>query len=151
MQDQSCIYHLQHSSQQRQILNPLCRARDWTRILVQNSWIRFHNGNSPMLDLYPTTPGWGLNPHRLRDNARFLTCCGTAGTLKFHLFKLILFPCFLDRLCPLYWALFSSSVLIVLKHGGIMPHVMVCLPQLQFKFLESRSFVSSLMKSHCLE
>ena len=40
MRDPSCICNLHHSSQQRQILNPLSKARDRTRNLVDPSWIR---------------------------------------------------------------------------------------------------------------
>ena len=39
--DLSCVYDLQHSSQQRQILNPLGEARDRTHNLLVPSWIRF--------------------------------------------------------------------------------------------------------------
>ena len=39
-QDPSCICN--HSSWQRQILNPLSEARDWTHNLMVPSWIHFH-------------------------------------------------------------------------------------------------------------
>ena len=36
-QDLSCVFDLHHSSQQRQILNPLSEARDRTHILMDTS------------------------------------------------------------------------------------------------------------------
>ena len=39
--DLSCIYDLHHSSQQRQILNLLSKARDQTCLLVDTSQIHF--------------------------------------------------------------------------------------------------------------
>ena len=45
----SCIFDLQYSSQQRQILNPLSEARDRTQILMDASWVHkslSHNGNA---------------------------------------------------------------------------------------------------------
>ena len=50
MPDASRVYNLHHSSQQRQILNPLSEARDRTLNLMVPSWIRSplsHNGKSP--------------------------------------------------------------------------------------------------------
>ena len=41
-QDTSCICSLPHNSQQRWILNPLSKARDWTCILMDTSEIHFH-------------------------------------------------------------------------------------------------------------
>ena len=49
MQDLSHICDLQQSSQQHQIFNPLKEARDWTRVLMDNSCVCYrwgHNGNS---------------------------------------------------------------------------------------------------------
>ena len=43
MQDPSCIYDLHYSSQQRQILNPLTKARDRIRNLIVPSRIRLHS------------------------------------------------------------------------------------------------------------
>ena len=37
MQDLSLVFDLQYSSWQRQILNPLSEARDWTQILMDPS------------------------------------------------------------------------------------------------------------------
>ena len=42
MPDPSCICNLYHSSRQLGILNPLSKARDWTRNLMISSWMRFH-------------------------------------------------------------------------------------------------------------
>ena len=39
MQDPSRVFDLHHSSQQRQILNPLSEARDQTHILTDASWV----------------------------------------------------------------------------------------------------------------
>ena len=68
--DPSYIYH---SSQQRQILNPLRGARDQTRILVDTDQVRLplsHNGNSkrsiflsylsPLRAASSFYPRWGL-------------------------------------------------------------------------------------------
>ena len=41
MSDPSCIFDLHHSSQQRQILNPLSRAGDQTQVLTDTSQIRY--------------------------------------------------------------------------------------------------------------
>ena len=38
----SCICSLYHSSQQCQILNPLSKARDWTHVLTDNSWVCYY-------------------------------------------------------------------------------------------------------------
>ena len=40
MLDQSRVCKLHHSSQQHQILNPLSKARDWTRNVMVPSQIR---------------------------------------------------------------------------------------------------------------
>ena len=40
--DLNHVYDLCHSSRQHWILNPLNEARDWTCILMDTSWIRFH-------------------------------------------------------------------------------------------------------------
>ena len=40
--DPSLVWDLHHSSQQRQILNPLSKARNQTLIVVDTSWNRFH-------------------------------------------------------------------------------------------------------------
>ena len=39
MPDPSCICNLQHTSQQRQILNPLSKTRDCTLALMDTSWV----------------------------------------------------------------------------------------------------------------
>ena len=49
MQDLSCICELHHSSWQGQILNPLSKARDQPRLLMDPSWTHHllsHEGNS---------------------------------------------------------------------------------------------------------
>ena len=48
--DLSCVCDLHHNSQQRQILNPLSKARDWIRILMDTNRVPSplsHEGNSP--------------------------------------------------------------------------------------------------------
>ena len=40
--DPSRICYLHHSSWQRWILNPLSKARDWTHVLMDTSWIHYH-------------------------------------------------------------------------------------------------------------
>ena len=42
MQEPSHVCDLHHSSWQRQVLNPLSKARDWTQNLMVPSQIRFH-------------------------------------------------------------------------------------------------------------
>ena len=42
MQDPSLVCDLHHSSRQRQILNPLSKARDQTCVLMDASRIHFH-------------------------------------------------------------------------------------------------------------
>jgi len=42
-QDPSLVCNLHHISWQRQILNPLSEARDYTCNLMDNSWIHFHS------------------------------------------------------------------------------------------------------------
>ena len=47
--DPSCVWDLHCSLWQWQILNPLRKARDWTRVLMDTSWVCYcwaHNGNS---------------------------------------------------------------------------------------------------------
>ena len=39
--DPRCIYNLHHSTWQRRILNPLSKARDWTSVLMDTSWVRY--------------------------------------------------------------------------------------------------------------
>ena len=49
MPDPSCFCDLHHSSWQCQILNPLSRARNWTQVLMDASWVfnlLCHNGIS---------------------------------------------------------------------------------------------------------
>ena len=40
--DQSCVFNLHHRSQQRQIPDPLSKARDRTCVLMDTSQIHFH-------------------------------------------------------------------------------------------------------------
>ena len=42
MPDPSLVWDLYHSSQQCQIHNPLRKARDWTRILMDTNWVCYH-------------------------------------------------------------------------------------------------------------
>ena len=41
MPDPSLVCNLYHSSQQHWVLNPLNKARDWTQILMDTSWIHY--------------------------------------------------------------------------------------------------------------
>ena len=43
MHESSCICNPHHSSQQCQIPDPLSEGRDWTRILMDTSWIHFRS------------------------------------------------------------------------------------------------------------
>ena len=55
-QGPSCVWDLYHSSWQWQILNPLSKARDWTRIFIDTNQVLnplSYKGNSP---LYLNTP-----------------------------------------------------------------------------------------------
>ena len=47
--DSSCIFNLYHSSQQCQIPDPLCKARDWTHILMDTSQSHFHCATRELL------------------------------------------------------------------------------------------------------
>ena len=52
MSDPSLVYHLHHSSQQRPTLNPLSKARDQTRVLLDTSQVHeplSHYGNSSFI------------------------------------------------------------------------------------------------------
>ena len=56
MPDPSRVFDLHHSSRQNQILNPLGRARDRTRILIDTSWFvtAEPQGELPFfLNIYP--------------------------------------------------------------------------------------------------
>ena len=55
--DLSCVCDLHHSSQQRQILNPLGEARDQTYNLMVPSWICFHCAmiGTPQISLFMRT------------------------------------------------------------------------------------------------
>ena len=63
--DLSCICNLHYSAWQRQILNPLSEARDWTHILARdNTGVHnplSHDGNSPF--------GYFEEPHFTRPQA----------------------------------------------------------------------------------
>ena len=65
--DLSCVCDLQHSSQQRRILNPLSEARDRTCNLLVPSWIHFRcatMGTSPLRFLGKSSNplGWLKRP-----------------------------------------------------------------------------------------
>ena len=40
--DLSHVRNLHHRPQQRWILNPLGKARDWNHILMESSWVQYH-------------------------------------------------------------------------------------------------------------
>ena len=64
----SHICDLHHSLQQRQILNPLSKARNQTHILIDTSWILnllSHTGNSQWKDFFTLpTDGSTFNPEQ---------------------------------------------------------------------------------------
>jgi len=83
MPDPSHICDLHHKSWQRQILNPLSEARDWTHNLMVPSQIRFHCATMG-------TPLWDF----WRDSNTGLVFC--------------LFVCFLTNVTP-SWALLERK------------------------------------------
>ena len=79
MPDPSDICNPHHSSGQRQILNPLSKARDQTCILMDASWVcnpLSHNGDSwlPYLFLYcyeySPTPTWRIGNQLISDGIK---------------------------------------------------------------------------------
>ena len=71
MPDSSRVCDVYHSSQQRRIPDPLSEARDWTRILVDTSWICFCCSRMGILESlnflqYPRPPS---PPHPPSDKA----------------------------------------------------------------------------------
>ena len=46
--DLSHVFNLHPSSRQHRILNPLSKARDWSHVFVDSSWIRFHCATTGM-------------------------------------------------------------------------------------------------------
>ena len=55
----SCIHNLYYSSRQHHILNPLCKARDWTFILMDTVQVLdplSHSGSSPFFLFIPSLP-----------------------------------------------------------------------------------------------
>ena len=67
-QDPSHICSLHHSSQQRQILNPLSEAKDRTHNLMVPSWIRF------CCTIMGTPQPAFLNDHYLRGSPILFSC-----------------------------------------------------------------------------
>ena len=73
MPDRSCICDLHHSSQQRQILNPLSKARDQTCIFMDSSQVcnpLSQVGNSSIIlkvEIALVTSGCRLRQHRGRQ------------------------------------------------------------------------------------
>ena len=66
-QDSSCVCDPYHSTQQRQIVNPLSKARDQIHILMETGWVPnplSHNGNSFVLAIlwYVEVPDLGMEP-----------------------------------------------------------------------------------------
>ena len=56
-QNPSLIWDQRHCSRQPWVLNALSKAKDWTRILMDTSWVYnllSHNGNSEFFFLYGT-------------------------------------------------------------------------------------------------
>ena len=73
--DPSCICDIHHSSQQRQIPDPLSEARDQTHILMGTSWIRFHCATTGFPHVYfPVLPPahwfFRVSGHRLNQVQR---------------------------------------------------------------------------------
>ena len=68
-QDPSRICDLDHSSWQCGILKPLSKARDWTRILMDTSWVHYCWATKGT----PESNFWNYSPVRRLDTARVLT------------------------------------------------------------------------------
>ena len=84
-----------HNSGQRQILNPLSKARDWTCILMDSSQI------------FPLRyPGVELPDHKV---VLFLVFWG-----NFILFSIVAIPIYIPNMELLSWLLFSNQELITL-------------------------------------
>ena len=67
--DLSLVYNLYHSSRQRRITNPLIEARDWTRVLMDTSRIRFRWATTG------TPWSWILNPLCHSRKSKLLCFC----------------------------------------------------------------------------
>ena len=53
MPDQSCLFDLYHSSWQCQVLNPLRKAKDGTRIFMDPSWVHFRWATMGTPEFFP--------------------------------------------------------------------------------------------------
>ena len=74
-QDPSCVCDLHHGSQQRQIINPLSKARDRTRNLMVPSRIHFHctMAGTPNCTL--------IKKKEEESDCSGSGCCGDAGSI----------------------------------------------------------------------
>ena len=73
----SHVFDLHHSSQQRQILNPLIKARGRTHILIDTSWIRFRWAmiETPRWLFCPTSWIWHSPQRAGTTESSVLTSC----------------------------------------------------------------------------
>ena len=76
--DPSQICDLYHSSQQGRILNLLSRATDWTRILMDTSWIHYRRATKGNLNIflifYSPLPPTSYKPHKVEIFINYVQC-----------------------------------------------------------------------------
>ena len=98
--DQSHVCNPHHSSRQCGMLNPLSKARDWTCVLMDTSWVHYllsHNENS----------------FNILDNYIFMSVIIFPDSLKKSvlLFAMHIFICPIFKICS--WVFFSWLIKII--------------------------------------